>query len=102
MTTGIIIAVVLGIAAGAGLAFLNRWGAEFMGPEDSAGLGMVVALGTLTFGLLVAMILLFAAWYVAKPYFAWFGIPLALSFLVSTIVALLPQLRSLRTDVKGR
>lgn len=99
---GPVIAVVLGLAVGVGLAMLNRFGAGFMTPDDESGAGMALAFGSLMVGVAVTGGLLFAYWAVAPSQIAPFGVSLVASFLVSTVVAVMPQLRGMRTGAKGR
>lgn len=97
-----LVAVFLGLVAGSCIAWLNRFGAGFMSPDDDAGTGIGIALGTYFIGLLLAVGLLFVYRAVAPSAIGPFGISLVGSLLVFTVLAIAPQLKAMRSGGKGK
>jgi hypothetical protein len=73
-----------------------------MTPEDETGAGMGIALGTYMLGFLIAAGLLFGYWALAPEGILFFGVALVGSILIVTVGALIPAMREMRTDDKGR
>lgn len=97
-----LVAVILGLAAGSCIAWMNHYGAGFMSPDDSSGAGIGMAMGLYFAGLVIAVGLLFAYRAVAPSAIAPFGISLVGSLLVVTVFAVGPQVRGMRNGDKGR
>lgn len=73
-----------------------------MTADDDTGLGMAVTLGLFTAGLIVAVALMFGYRAVAASAIAPFGGALSVSLIVATLLAVMPQVRGMRTGTKGR
>jgi hypothetical protein len=97
-----LLAAALGLLVGASIARINRFGAEFMTPEDTTGAGFGMALGTILGGLLLAMGTLVGYRVLAPKGIGYFGVALVSSMLIVTVVVLMPAMRETRTGNKGR